>query len=149
MALTEPGSDDVLISDDDSGATNWAAQTASSSPLSYLNLSRNQFTGCIPEAIGGLTSLNTLDLSRNKLEGHVPSDLGGCRELRVLSLSCCGLSGHLDGSDGGRAPVNNGGGLGRLALLESLRLDGNLFEGSVPAALGNLTRLEVLQLQVF
>ena len=151
-ALTESGSDDVLISDeDDSGATSsWAAQTtAFSSPLSYLNLSRNQLAGSIPGAIGGLTSLDTLDLSHNKLEGPVPWDLGGCRGLRVLSLSRCGLSGPLDGTDGGGgAPGNGGGGLGRLALLESLRLDGNLFEGGVPAALGNLTRLEVLQLQV-
>lgn len=111
-----------------------------SSLLSYLNLSHNKFTGRISEEVGELTSLDTLDLSHNKLEGVVPADIGNCISLRVLSFSGCGLSGRLDG--------DNGGGLGTLYLMETLRLDVNTFEGSVPAVLGNLTRLEVLQLQV-
>lgn len=113
-----------------------------SSPLSYLNLSHNKFTGRISEEVGGLTSLDTLDLSHNKLEGAVPADIGNCVSLRVLSFSRCGLSGRLDGDNGG-------GGLGTFHLMETLRLDANTFEGSVPAVLGNLTRLEVLQLQVW
>eukprot|EP00904_Undaria_pinnatifida_P004223 jgi/Undpi1/13801/HiC_scaffold_9.g03452.m1 len=140
MALAES---DISSSEYNSvGTASWATRAASS-PLSYLNMSRNRLTGCIPKTVGALTSLDTLDLSRNKLEGPVPSDIGGCRGLRTLSLSCCGLSGQLDGSSGG----NNGRGLGGLTLLESLRLDGNLFEGDVPVELGNLSRLEVLQLQ--
>lgn len=110
------------------------------SSLSYVNLSHNKFTGRVVKEIGELTSLETLDLSHNKLEGEVPPDIGNCVALRVLSLSRCGLSGWLDGIDGEE--------LGSLHMLETLRLDGNTFEGSVPASLGNLTRLEVLQLQV-
>ena len=110
------------------------------SPLSYVNLSNNKFTGSVSKLIGELTSLETLDLSHNKLEGEIPPDIGNCVALRVLSFSRCGLSGRLDGT--------NGEGFGRLSLLETLRLDGNTFEGSVPASFGNLTRLEVLQLQV-
>lgn len=110
------------------------------SSLSYVNLSDNKFTGRVFEEVGGLTSLETLDLSRNKLEGDLPPDLGNCVALRVLSFSRCGLSGRLDGA--------NGEDFGRLRRLETLRLDGNTFEGSVPASFGNVTRLEVLQLQV-
>lgn len=117
-----------------------AAGVVSASPLSYLNLCHNKFTGRVSEEIGILTSLETLDLSHNKLEGGLPPDIGSCVSLRVLSLSRCGLSGILEGDDGG--------GLGRLSSLESLRLDGNTFHGVVPAALGKLARLEVLQLQV-
>ncbi|CAB1103774.1 unnamed protein product [Ectocarpus sp. CCAP 1310/34] len=117
-----------------------AAAVVSASPLSYLNLCHNKFTGHVPEEIGSLTSLETLDLSHNKLEGGLPPDIGSCVSLRVLSLSRCGLSGILEGDDGG--------GLGRLSSLEILRLDGNTFHGIVPAALGNLARLEVLHLQL-
>ncbi|CAM9858960.1 unnamed protein product, partial [Ectocarpus sp. 8 AP-2014] len=116
-----------------------AAGVVSASPLSYLNLCHNKFTGRVSEEIGSLTSLETLDLSHNKLEGGLPPDIRSCVSLRVLSLSRCGLSGILEGDDGG--------GLGRLSSLETLRLDGNTFHGIVPAALGNLARLEVLQLQ--
>lgn len=126
--------------DADNGAdVHWSAEV-SASPLSYVNLSHNQLTGSIPEGIGSLTSLDTLELSHNKLEGGVPSGIGSCGSLRILSLSRCGLSGRLD-SDAK-------GGIRRLTSLESLRLDGNLFEGDVPSSLGALTRLEVVQLQV-
>lgn len=110
------------------------------SSLSYVNLSNNKFTGLVSKQVGELTSLETLDLSHNKLEGEIPPDIGNCVALRVLSFSRCGLSGRLDGI--------NGEELGRLHMLETLRLDANTFEGSVPASFGNLTRLEVLQLQV-
>lgn len=110
------------------------------SPLSYLNLSHNKFTGRISQQVGELVSLETLDLSCSKLEGDLPPDIGNCVALRVLSLSRCGLSGRLDGCLGEA--------LGSLRLLEILRLDANTFEGSLPAEIGNLTRLEVLNLQV-
>lgn len=117
-----------------------AAAGMASSPLSYANLSNNKFTGRVSGEVGTLTSLETLDLSHNKLEGEIPRDIGNCVSLRVLSFSRCGLSGRLDG--------NSGEEFGRLRLLETLRLDGNTLEGTVPASFGNLTHLEVLQLQV-
>lgn len=110
------------------------------SSLSYVNLSNNRLTGRISKDVGELTSLETMDLSHNKLEGEIPPEIGNCVALRVLSLSRCGLSGRLDGITGKE--------LGRLHLLETLRLDGNTFEGTAPASFGYLTRLEVLQLQV-
>lgn len=139
-ADTDSSADGEDADDADNGASfHWGAEV-SSSPLSYVNLSHNQLTGPIPEGIRALTSLDTLELSHNKLEGGVPSGIGSCGALRILSLSRCGLSGRLD-SDAK-------GGIGRLTSLESLRLDGNLFEGDVPSLLGALTRLEVIQLQV-
>lgn len=121
-------------------ASETAAARGLGSSLSYLNLSHNRFTGSVSDEVGELTSLETLDLSHNKLDGAVPPGIGNCAALRVLSFSRCGLSGRLDG--------RVGDGLGRLRSMETLRLDANTFEGSVPASLGNLTRLEVLQLQV-
>ena len=38
----------------------------------YLNLSRCQLQGLIPDAFGNMTSLTSLDLSRNDLEGPIP-----------------------------------------------------------------------------
>lgn len=110
----------------------------------------------MPEAIGLLTALDTLDLSHNPLEGEIPYSIVGCVSLRVLSLSQCGLSGNLcspsaDGeAEGGGENGGRGRGLelGRLTALESLRLDGNIFEGPVPTTLGELSRLEILQLEV-
>lgn len=120
--------------------------------LSYLNLSRNQLTGSIPTGIGELTALDTLDLSYNKLEGGIPPEIGRCISLRVLSLSGCHLSGKLCASDPKDEQMRgNGGnraGLGGLTKLESLRLDGNIFEGPLPSGFGKLSRLEILQLQV-
>jgi len=44
--------------------------------LRFLNLSRNRFSGCIPEDIGGfknLESLDSLNLSNNHLSGEIPA----------------------------------------------------------------------------
>lgn len=117
------------------------------SPLSFLNLSHNKLTGSVPEEIGALTSLTTLDLSFNKLGGPLPPEISGCSALRTLSLSQCCLTGRLDTFD--EAKEMGPRSLGRLTLLETLRLDGNSLEGSVPMAIGNLLHLEVLQLQAW
>lgn len=132
-------------SDDDSSTREWPTEM-DYSPLSYVNLSHNQLTGSIPEDIGALTSLDTLDLSKNKLQGPLPPGIGECVSLRILSLSRCGLSGRLDEPQGDGAGGDRG--LDQLTLLESLRLDNNMFEGSVPWSFGKLTRLEALYLQV-
>lgn len=113
--------------------------------LFYLNLSHNQLSGSIPPDIGSLRSLETLDLSYNNLEGSIPSSIGGCASLRVLTLSHSGLCGELCSGESKEARA---GCWRHLVNLESLRLDGNEFTGAVPAELGELRRLEVLQLQV-
>ena len=72
--------------------------------LVYLNLSRCQLHGVIPDAFGNLTSLISLDLSDNNLEGPIPLTLGLFQEqgernrsssLRKLFLSSNGLNGSL------------------------------------------------------
>lgn len=113
--------------------------------LYYLNLSHNQLSGLIPPDIGSFRSLETLDLSYNNLEGSIPSSVRGCASLRVLTLSHSGLCGELCS---GELEEARAGCWRHLMNLESLRLDGNEFTGAVPAELGELRRLEVLQLQV-
>lgn len=146
----EPVSNDGLL---DHGNASSDTEPRKPPPLSYLNLSRNQLTGSIPTGVGELTALDTLDLSYNKIEGSIPLGIGNCVSLRILSLSRCGLSGCICGIDpekqGERRLGEGSVGLGRLTKLETLRLDGNILEGSVPAELGQLSRLEILQLQVF
>lgn len=114
-------------------------------PLSYLNLSHNQLAGPILEEIGRFCSLEILDLSHNKLDGGFPFCIGGCVSLRILSFSCCGLSGRLCKPRGKKEGAEL---WKRLSNLESLRLDGNMFSSCLPSEIGELRRLEVLQLQV-
>lgn len=146
----DPESNDGLV---DRGNDSSDTKQGKPSRLSYFNVSRNQLTGSIPAGIRQLTALDTLDISYNKLEGIVPIDIGNCISLRVLCLSRCGLSGRIYGIDlekeGDNRLGEDSGGVGRLTKLETLRLDGNILEGSVPAELGKLSRLQVLQLQVF
>ena len=72
--------------------------------LVYLNLSRCELHGVIPDAFRNLTSLMSLDLSENNLEGPIPLTLGLFQEqgernrsssLRKLFLSSNRLNGSL------------------------------------------------------
>ncbi|XP_075675160.1 receptor-like protein EIX1 [Castanea sativa] len=73
----------------------------------YLNLSRCQLHGVIPDAFRNLTSLMSLDLSKNNLRGTIPLTLGLFQEqgelnrsssLRELYLSGNELTGFLEES---------------------------------------------------
>lgn len=52
-----------------------------------LNLSRNLFSGPIPDAIKGLGSLEVLDLSNNDFTGEIPGFLAAMGSLTILLLS--------------------------------------------------------------
>ncbi|XP_068639553.1 receptor-like protein EIX2 [Aristolochia californica] len=63
--------------------------------LINLNLSRNQLSGKIPESIGNLHQLINLDLSKNYLFGMIPSTIADLTFLSHLNLSYNNLSGKI------------------------------------------------------
>ncbi|XP_058183464.1 receptor-like protein 7 [Rhododendron vialii] len=63
--------------------------------LKVLNFSHNSLTGHITESLGDLTSLESLDISSNHLTGKIPSQLTNLTFLAVLNLSCNRLHGPI------------------------------------------------------
>ncbi|KAK4562558.1 hypothetical protein RGQ29_005167 [Quercus rubra] len=112
--------------------------------LVYLNLSRCQLHGVIPDAFRNLTSLMSLDLSENNLEGPIPLTLGLFQEqgernrsssLRKLFLSSNGLNGSLARS------------LAQFSQLAVLDVAMNNMEGNITEAqLQKFSSLRVLDL---
>ena len=102
--------------------------------VTSLDLSDNQLTGTIPEALGQLDSLQSLNLARNALTGAIPEALGQLNNLQVLDLSDNQLTGTIPEA------------LGQLDSLQSLNLARNALTGAIPEALGQLNNLQVLDL---
>ncbi|XP_050207978.1 receptor-like protein 6 [Mercurialis annua] len=63
--------------------------------LEWLDLSTNQLSGPIPFQIGHLTSLFFLDLSFNKLDGGIPTSFSHLNNLERLELNSNKLTGTL------------------------------------------------------
>jgi len=60
-----------------------------------LNLSRNSFSGEIPQSFGNMTHLVSLDLSSNNLTGEIPESLANLSTLKHLKLASNNLKGHV------------------------------------------------------
>ncbi|KAJ6886639.1 LOW QUALITY PROTEIN: receptor-like protein 12 isoform X2 [Populus alba x Populus x berolinensis] len=88
--------------------------------LATLDLSRNKFTGKIPESLGKLKSLKQLNLSHNSLIGCIQPSLGNLTNLESLDLSSNLLA--------GRIPQE----LVDLTFLQVLNLSYNHLEGPIP-----------------
>ncbi|KAK4802454.1 hypothetical protein SAY86_000657 [Trapa natans] len=102
--------------------------------LTSLSLPMNSITGKVPPELTNCISLRLLNLSDNKMMGKLP-DLSGLQNLQVLDLS--------DNQFTGEFPQW----VGNLAGLVSLALGSNDYdEGEIPASLGNLKNLTLLQL---
>lgn len=56
-------------------------------PLVVLNISNNNFSGEIPEAIGNITCLQNLDLACNNFSGLFPTSLMNLNELSKFNIS--------------------------------------------------------------
>ena len=85
-----------------------------------IDLSRNKFTGKIPEFIGILKGLQSLNLSGNMLTGSIPSSLGNLLQLESLDLSHNKLSGEIPQQ------------LVQLTFLQSFDLSHNNLRGHIP-----------------
>ncbi|CAL4954623.1 unnamed protein product [Urochloa decumbens] len=92
--------------------------------------------GPFPDAVGNLSGLTYLDVSGNNITGAFPTALYLCAALQYLDLSGNFLGGEL--------PVDIGHRMG--ANLTTLVLSNNRFNGTIPASLGALTKLQTLWL---
>ena len=98
--------------------------------VTVLDLGRNDLSGALPAALGGLTALTRLSLNDNDLSGAIPTQLGSLTALTHLILHHNGLSGAI--------PTE----LWSLTALTHLSLNDNDLSGAIPAELGSLTSLD-------
>ncbi|KAL2334399.1 hypothetical protein Fmac_015612 [Flemingia macrophylla] len=107
------------------------------SKLEYLDLSRNNFDGMVPNDIDKLgANLQYLNLSSTNFAGGVPPSVGKLKQLRELKLQYCLLNGTV------AAEIDD------LSNLEYLDLSSNFMfpEWKLPWNLTKFTRLKVLYL---
>ena len=139
--------------------------------LTRLSLRDNQLTGEIPAELGNLTKLELIRLAGNQLTGCVPTGLRNVaiNDFSSLALSFCGETPTaatdraalvaLYDTTGGTNWTDNTNWRGNSSIGEwygvttnddgrvtELRLHQNNLSGQIPAALGNLSNLEVLLL---
>ena len=119
----------------DNDLSTWYGVGVSNERVTYLNLEKNNLTGMIPAALGGLSDINTLMLAWNKLSGSIPPELGNLSNLTILTLAQNQLRGSIPSE------------LGNLSNLRLLHLSDNQLTGSIPPTLGNLSNLNSLYLQ--
>jgi Leucine-rich repeat (LRR) protein len=129
--------------------------------LQVLDLNGLGIEGPLPAGMADMTSLTHLDLGYNHLEGSVPDGFSGLTNLQYLDMS---LSPLLDGlplanvvkmkqlkyCDLGSGPVTAGqaipAAIGNLKQLQLLDLDTSGITGAIPARLGELKALVKLDL---
>ncbi|XP_060670179.1 receptor-like protein EIX1 [Ziziphus jujuba] len=105
-----------------------------SGSLLILSISHNRISGGIPASIGNNPDLEVIDLSNNNLTGIIPPSIGNCSFLKVLDLSKNNLFGNIPAS------------LGELSTLQTLHLSNNKLSGEIPSSFQNLSSLETMDL---
>jgi len=86
----------------------------------FLDLSKNQLSGDVPDNIGGLKSLKLLSISYNKLSGRIPISFDDLESLESLDLSHSTLSGEVPRT------------FEKLLQLTVLELSDNKLKGRIP-----------------
>ncbi|KAJ8774345.1 hypothetical protein K2173_011594 [Erythroxylum novogranatense] len=99
-----------------------------------LDLSRNNLSGHVSEAMGLSSSLRYLNLSSNNLKSRMQPELGYFQNLTVVDLRNSALFGSI--------PAD----ICQSRSLRILQLDGNSFTGPIPEEIGNCSSLTFLSL---
>lgn len=103
--------------------------------LIKLDLGKNELSGSIPLEITSLGKLQSLHLEENKLSGDIPETFSSSYSLFELQLGSNLLEGPVPCS------------LVKLHLFSSaLNLSNNRLTGNIPVCLGDLDKLEILDL---
>ncbi|XP_043694412.1 probable LRR receptor-like serine/threonine-protein kinase At3g47570 [Telopea speciosissima] len=129
------------------------------SKLEEIYIFYNGLTGEIPSSFGNISSIRVISLSANGLQGSIPESFGQLTNLYFLSLGLNNLSGmsspslfNLSSLESIFLPQNQlHGSLPRdisltLPNLQELSLATNLFSGSIPSSIPNISTLRVLDL---
>jgi len=126
-----------------------------SGTLNFLDLINNNLRGTIPWEIGLLTDLGFLSLMSNSLTGSIPSQVGDMSRLEYFRVSNNTLTGTLpakfpsttimldlaENFFSGTIPSEWGT---TVPVIGSLALHLNNLTGTIPASLGQLTKLSTL-----
>ncbi|KAL1059820.1 hypothetical protein V6Z11_1Z003900 [Gossypium hirsutum] len=119
--------------------------------LTRLDMSTNYFSGSIPDNLGNLRNLKFLNLENNNLTSSGMSFLFSLTNFRVLKKLLFGTNPFISGefprvvgnlSRGNKIPTTIGG----LKELQSLSLDDDKLEGSIPSELCHLNKLAFFDL---
>ena len=102
--------------------------------IEELNISETNLTGEIPESIGNLEHVNLLALDNNQLTGEIPEGIWNLNNLTSLVLARNQLSGELPDS------------MPSFPNLSDLWLDYNQLSGNIPQNIGQLISMNSLDL---
>lgn len=137
--------------------SSWAGVTVENGQVTRLVLANNGLQGSLPSLLAELPALKVLDLSGNQLTGALPSSIATLKTLEILRLRNNQFTGavpvlstlaSLQVLDLGnnRFVGDLPRGLCTLPNLREVRLDSNGFSGAIPNCIGDLKRVEVLNL---
>ncbi|XP_059310353.1 receptor-like protein EIX2 [Lycium ferocissimum] len=120
---------DLSLNYFNSSIPSWLFNTSHS--LVYLNLTRSELGGFLPNALGNMHSLRILDLSGNSLLGQLPHSIEKMSSVTYLDLSRNSFTGNLPPT----LP----------SKLEYLDVSNNHLEGPLAKSIAQLRQLVVLK----
>ena len=88
----------------------------------FIDLSKNNFSGEIPEEVTDLVALRSLNLSYNHFSGKIPASIGAMKSLEAIDFSNNQLSDEIPSS------------ISNLTLLNHLNLSYNNLSGEIPTS---------------
>jgi len=101
--------------------------------LTSLHITSNALVGQIPAELFELTNLERITLDFNQFSGQLPADLNLLTKLRLFSCANNALTGQLPD-------------LTSMSELQTLRLQMNALDGTLPVSLGSISTLSTLDL---